>query len=256
MALKRVVHGFTPLVGTVLESQTHPKALLAQLNAEQITYHNGPVIRNVETTPVFLGSQWQGSTLNPITSQLEAFFESFVSSVSLTALVEYSAGGWTIGKGSSNPMVLLPDAAIGNEIDDSQIQAILTKAIGDGRLPQINPNSLYVMFLPDGTTVTAPGVGASCVGNCGYHFNVNGVPYAVLPYPSCSGCLPQGLNTFAALTSTTSHEICEAITNPLGTGWYRDSDQSEIGDLCAWKTKIMNGYVVQEIWSNSAGGCS
>ena len=75
-----------------------------------------------------------------------------------------------------------------------------------------------------------------------------------MPYPGCTGC-EGGLAIPDALTSTSSHELCEAITDPIpGTGWYDDAN-GEIGDICAWKTKTLGGYVVQLEWSNEAEAC-
>ena len=75
-----------------------------------------------------------------------------------------------------------------------------------------------------------------------------------MPYPDCAGCVG-GLAVLDALTSTSSHELCEAITDTVpGTGWYDDS-KGEIGDICSWQTKVVDGYTVQLEWSNSAGRC-
>jgi hypothetical protein len=47
------------------------------------------------------------------------------------------------------------------------------------------------------------------------------------------------------LTSTSSHELCEAITGPApGQGWYDDT-HGEIGDICAWQEKKLENYAVQ-----------
>ena len=81
-----------------------------------------------------------------------------------------------------------------------------------------------------------------------------GVFYAAMPYPGCAGCMG-GLAVLPALTSTSSHELCEAITDPIpGQGWYDDAN-GEIGDICAWKTKQLGAYTVQLEWSNTAGNC-
>ena len=54
---------------------------------------------------------------------------------------------------------------------------------------------------------------------------------------------------------TSSHELCESVTDPVpGQGWYDDAN-GEIGDICAWQTKTLDGYTVQLEWSNSAGAC-
>jgi len=39
-----------------------------------------------------------------------------------------------------------------------------------------------------------------------------------------------------------------------GQGWY-DDNNGEIGDICAWKTRILGGYTIQLEWSNNAGAC-
>ena len=75
-----------------------------------------------------------------------------------------------------------------------------------------------------------------------------------MPYPGCAGCLGS-YASFVALTSTSSHELCEAITDPIpGQGWYDDAN-GEIGDICAWQTKQIGGYTVQLEWSNKSGTC-
>jgi hypothetical protein len=75
-----------------------------------------------------------------------------------------------------------------------------------------------------------------------------------MPYPGCNGCTG-GLSAFDALTSTSSHELCEAITDPIpGQGWYDDAN-GEIGDICAWETKKVDRYTVQLEWSNQANRC-
>ena len=45
------------------------------------------------------------------------------------------------------------------------------------------------------------------------------------------------------------------ITDPVpGQGWY-DDNNGEIGDICAWKTRTLGGYTIQQEWSNKAGAC-
>src|SRR3989475_5457792 len=62
--------------------------------------------------------------------------------------------------------------------------------------------------------------------------SAGGLYYAVVPYPNCSGCLGN-LAPLDALTSVCSHELAEAITDPVpGQGWYNDTN-GEIGDICA-----------------------
>lgn len=57
----------------------------------------------------------------------------------------------------------------------------------------------------------------------------------ILPYPGCSGCAG-GLTPFDALTSTSSHELCElceAITDPIpGQGWRSIGVVEQSGPVC------------------------
>src|SRR5256885_2648827 len=84
--------------------------------------------------------------------------------------------------------------------------------------------------------------------------SAGGLFYAVVPYPNCAGCLAD-LQPLDALTSVCSHELAEAITDPVpGQGWYDDTS-GEIGDICAWQNKKLGAYEVQLLWSNRAKAC-
>ena len=115
-------------------------------------------------------------------------------------------------------------------------------------IPRPTAHTLYFIYLPPGITVIKAGAGQSCAphGLCGYHDTIQRqIFYAVMPYPNCRGCLIQGnTSAFDALTSTISHELCEAITDPIpGMGWY-DNDNGEIGDICGWKIKDIGTYKI------------
>jgi hypothetical protein len=131
---------------------------------------------------------------------------------------------------------------------------LLQREIDAGTLPANNSNTLYFVFLPDGVQVVQAN-SASCEAFCGYHDSFGqSVFYAVMPFPGCPGCTG-GLAALDALTSTSSHELCEAITDPIpGQGWY-DDNNGEIGDICAWKTRTLGKYTIQLEWSNQAGSC-
>ena len=121
-------------------------------------------------------------------------------------------------------------------------------------VPAGTANTLYCAFLPPGVSVVA-GSERSCQAFCGYHDrSAGGLFYAVVPYPNCSGCLAD-LQPLDALTSVCSHELAEAITDPVpGQGWY-DETGGEIGDICAWQDKKLGAYEVQLLWSNRAKAC-
>ena len=228
-------------------------ALAAPITAPKLTYRGGPLLSAVQVFTFFWGTAWQG-TEAPLVQEINQFFDFVLTSPLMAQLAEYSVAGTSIGPGARSGAVILstdPPSAIA----DTDIQQLIQQELSsDAAVPQPTPNSLYYVFLPPGVTVTLGG-DASCSNFCGYHSDISGsIFYAVMPYPDCSGCTGT-LAVLDALTSTTSHELCEAITDPVpGQGWY-DDHNGEIGDICAWKTKRLGSYTVQLEWSNRAGQC-
>ena len=232
----------------------YPFERAAAAPAPQLTYRNGPLLTNVEVFTVFWGNSWQDAANSQLMQDLNNFFDYILSSPLIDQLGEYNVQGKTIGHGTWTGSKNLTDSEPGKSVQDSAIQEMLQSELTAGTLPAPTPNSLYFVFLPAGTKVTQAGA-ASCKDFCGYHdATSNNTFYAVMPYPNCSGC-QGGLEVFPALTSTSSHELCEAITDPVpGQGWYDDAN-GEIGDICAWKTKTVGAYTVQQEWSNTAQSC-
>jgi hypothetical protein len=220
-----------------------------------LTYRNGPLLTNVEVFTIFWGAAWQDGANSPLITQINNFFDYILASPLIDQLGEYSVPGKTIGRGVLIGTNTFTGSSPAKSVTDAAIQKFLQAQISAGSFPAATANSLYFLYLPPGTTVKQ-GAAASCKDFCGYHeaTATGNIYYAVMPYPGCSGCLG-ALETFPALTSTSSHELCEAITDPIpGQGWY-DDNNGEIGDICAWKTKPLGDYTVQLEWSNAASSC-
>jgi hypothetical protein len=223
--------------------------------APRLTYRNGPLLAAAQVFTIFWGSAWQQAPQSDFVQRINQFFDFILASALLDQLAEYSVPGKQIGRGTRVGTATLTTPELGKSIQDSAIQKMLQQEISAGTtLPAPTPDTVYFVMLPPGVQVIQGG-GASCQVFCGYHDAINGsIFYAVMPYPACSGCTG-GLSAFDALTSTTSHELCEAITDPVpGQGWY-DDNNGEIGDICAWKTRSLGGYTIQLEWSNKAGSC-
>jgi hypothetical protein len=229
-------------------------ARAAAAAAPVLTYRSGPLLTAVQVFTVFWGSAWQQAPNTGLLQQMNQFFDYILTSQLMDQLAEYSVPGQAIGHGSRIGTTVLTSPALGASVQDSDIQQLLQQQIDAGTLPATNPNTLYFVFLPQGVQVVQAN-SASCQAFCGYHDSFgNNVYYAVMPYPDCQGCTG-GLALSDALTSTTSHELCEAITDPIpGRGWY-DDNNGEIGDICAWKTRTLGSYTIQLEWSNQAGSC-
>jgi hypothetical protein len=223
--------------------------------APQLTYRNGPLLATPQVFTIFWGSAWGQPPQSDLLLRINQFFDFILTSALLDQLAEYSVPGQQIGHGKRIGTATLTSPDPGKSVQDSAIQKMLQTEIAAGTaLPAPAPNTLYFLMLPPGVQVLQGG-SASCKAFCGYHDAINGkIFYAVMPYPGCAGCTG-ALTVFDALTSTTSHELCEAITDPVpGTGWY-DDNNGEIGDICAWKTRTLGGYTIQLEWSNRSSSC-
>lgn len=223
--------------------------------APQLTYRNGPLLTSVQVFTIFWGAAWQQPPQNGLVARMNQFFDFILTSALLDQLSEYSVPGKQIGHGKRIGTTTLTKPDPGKSVQDSAIQKMLQQEISSGTVvPKPTPNTLYFVMLPPGVQVNQGG-SASCQTFCGYHDAINNdIFYAVMPYPGCPGCTG-GLSVFDALTSTTSHELCEAITDPIpGQGWYDDTN-GEIGDICAWKTRSLGGFTIQLEWSNKASSC-
>ncbi|HKR97556.1 MAG TPA: hypothetical protein VJW55_19425 [Candidatus Angelobacter sp.] len=258
-----------------------------------LTYHNGPIISNVQVIQVLYGSGSYNPQIAGTTSPtMGNFFADLTGANSgyIPFLQQYNTNisggtGQVFGNGTFGGLFqIVPSAANnGSTIDDSNIQAELLAQISAGHLPAPvldslgNPNTLYMIYFPPGKTITQGG-SSSCVGGgfCAYHgttsntLNSHNVLYGVLPdMQAGSGCAT-GCGTssvFGNYTSVTSHELTEALTDadvgiatvigpPLA--WY-DSTNGEIGDICNGQqgSYVANGttYTVQLEFSNSANNC-
>ncbi len=230
----------------------HPQ--MFQAASPQLTYRNGPLLTAVKVFTVFWGASWTSGAPQTLMTDLNAFFDYILTSPLIDQLAEYNAGKYKISHGQRiGTASIAPPTK--TSVTDSAIQKQLKSSIASNKaFPKPDPNTLYFLYLPQGVRVVQGG-SASCQSFCGYHSDIGGkIFYAVMPYPGCAGCTG-GLAPFDALTSTSSHELCEAITDAIpGQGWYDDSN-GEIGDICAWKTKKLGSYTVQLEWSNKANNC-
>lgn len=220
----------------------------------KLTYRSGALLQNVEVFTIFWGKSWgsSGSSAS-LVAKLNQFFSAILVSPAIDQLSEYNVPGQKIGHGSfTGTKTITANAPVGS-VTDAAIQTQLKKWIAAKTVLTTNKNTLYFIYLDPGV-VSVMGGSRSCQSYCGYHNSVGKVFYAVMPYPSCTGCLARQ-TAFDALTGTSAHELCEAITDPTpGSGWYDDTN-GEIGDICAWKFKKIAGYNVQLEWSNAQGKC-
>jgi hypothetical protein len=242
-------------VADTVSQPTVEAAAAAPPSPPHLTYRNGPLLTSVEVFTIFWGQAWHQGPPSVLATQINQFFDFILTSPLIDELAEYSVPGKQIGHGKHTGTLMITTPKLRHSVSDTAIQHMLQHEISSNpAVPHPTPNTLYFVYLPPGVRVVQGG-SASCQAFCGYHNDVSGqIFYAAMPYPGCAGCLG-GLTALDALTSTSSHELCEAITDPIpGQGWYDDAN-GEIGDICAWKTKKVGQYTVQLEWSNKANKC-
>jgi hypothetical protein len=233
---------------------SEPLAHAGPASAPQLSYRGGPLLTAVKVYTVFWGAAWANAQ-SALAVQINDFFKTILKSALIDQLSEYNTPKYSIGHGKLIGTTTISTPAPHKSTTDTAIRTMLQHEIGSGSvLPAPDANTLYFVYLPPGVAVVQGG-SRSCQAFCGYHDSISGqLFYAVMPYPNCSGCTG-GLSVEDALTSTSSHELCEAITDAIpGQGWY-DDQNGEIGDICAWKTKKLGQWTVQLEWSNKQNKC-
>src|SRR5262249_17722528 len=126
------------------------------------------------------------------------------------------------------------------QITDQQIQGMLQNEMNNGHIAAADGNKLYMVFLP-------PAVGVADGSGGGHHnsFTTNsGVRayYAIVDHPlsGFSTGLANSLTSFQQLTLVASHEMVEAISDPMvgyRAAWYDRNPKPdplsgyEIGDI-------------------------
>ncbi|MHB8719145.1 MAG: PLL family lectin [Candidatus Dormibacteria bacterium] len=275
----------------------HPRAS-ASTSPPHLEYWGGKVISSVQVVEVLYGPGTYEAevTASPSTyPSVGSFYRGITQSPYIDWLSEYNTtitaqGGipgtnQTIGRGSFLSQVQIspsaadaPSTANGMTVTDTQIQRELKLQIASTTLPAPGPNVLYAIHFPLGVTISmADGSGAtvySGVGFCAYHGTTSAPEayYSVLPDFDTGGMTQCGTGTeFQRLTTISSHELVEAITDPeVGNaaalapplGWYDQANNQEAADLCESlndQASMVGGdghtYSVQVAWSNLQNAC-
>lgn len=156
----------------------------------KLTYRNGPLLSSVEVFTIFWGAVWQHAPQNDNLTKVNSFFDFILTSSLLDQLAEYNVPNYSITHGRRVGMVTLTSPTPKKSVSDSQIQHLLQQEITTNKVfPTPTKNTLYFVYLPPGVSVSQGG-SRSCQAFCGYHNDLHSqIFYAVMPYPSCNGCL-------------------------------------------------------------------
>lgn len=235
-------------------------------------YHHGPTMRTGSITYTIFWTPL-GSYVSPTYASLINRFFADIGGTSLYNIATQYAdtagananrswlgGTWT--DTTPYPVGLnLQDSAIRHEIARAETVNGWTGGL----------QHLFVVYTAANTMICK---GKWCAFDqfCAYHSSFGSTLYVVVPYLSdhldiCGTTTsPNGDPDADAAINLSSHELLEAVTDPLGSAWY-DSQNDEIGDVCAWTfgptdatgaDVTWNGhpYILQEEWDARANTCA
>ena len=216
----------------------------------EIASLGGPQLEHPKLVPIFFAGDDQAA-------RLTQFSQWIVTSNWLDQV----GSEYGVGPGTMPGAVQRTDAAPAT-ITDDQIVDLVYAGLGDHTLPAPAADTLYMVFFPSTTTITA-GSELSCVDFGGYHSSArrNDIELAYAVIASCDA-------TIVEREVIASHELIEAATDPLPTNHpgFQIIDPSnpwlalgaEVADLCQRgdATELWNEatFTAQRSWSNNEAG--
>jgi hypothetical protein len=250
-----------------------PSVYQASYGSGPLLNHGGAVISNAGFWALYWNSsvanatatsvnQTTGTKYATLRDQMDAFLTSFGNGAPYSqAPTDDFAIVQQYGTGISSTVhywgYKVANEKTKSSISDSAIRSFIAAQFNSGAVPP-SSSIIYGVYMPPKMKVTMSG-GGSCSSFCGYHghFNYGGldIRYAVFPYLDCSACKLSSLTVADMMTIVASHEIREAVTDPMLNAWY-DKAGYEADDKCAWYNlyRMANGgFVVQPEFSNGGG---
>jgi hypothetical protein len=243
---------------TSVPVEAGPFAPASHPAAPQVESYGGSVMASPKIVPIFFTGD------DSMQKQIEQFLAQLPGSGYWSA----ATGEYGVGQPTIAPTIISSDTP---PITDDALQTWLV-SMTDGthkEWPTPDANTLYAVFLPDGVTITIPQWGKSCQGFGGYHSEgtskqSQSIVYALMPRCASFGQL-KGVD---ALTTTLSHELVEAVTDPADQSnpayALPDKDHyvwalvplSEVGDMCTYEPqsnqRLVGNFMVQRTWSNAS----
>jgi hypothetical protein len=260
-----------------------------------LVYHGGPIMPNVTTYAIFwIPPHLQNSSPTSMSATYRSLLTRFLTDYpghgidnnntqySQTGPTKYIHNSGAFGgafvdtslypaSGCSDP------ATPGNCLTDGQIRHEVKKVMAlEGWTGGLN--HMFLVFTSSGEGSCLDNLGhCSYTFFCAYHSSiVAGLPAPIIygnePFADTSVCqlpgAPSPNNDAAADDAATiaSHELTEAITDPLGTAWWEPTQGFEIGDMCAYNygsltwhsgdaNEMWNGhfYLLQQEFDNHIG---
>jgi hypothetical protein len=232
------------------------------------TYQGGPVVISAKVVLIFWGPSFSNAASPDFAyaQALQAFRNQYGTNSEYNVITQYY-------QNPNKQLIQLSNLAAGTadmfdtstpptEVTDSIVQSEVSKYL---TTHAFNASTVYEVVIPS-TSYSDDGQGDDSCGGpnlqyCAYHSSftsgANNVLYAIEPYPSCGGCQVAGWTAAENEDHFICHETREAVTDPLGTGWWNTRTGEELDDQCAWNPApfLSGGFGYQYEWSNASSGC-
>jgi hypothetical protein len=242
--------------GSGAQTIQHQKYTSAgDLANQTLTNLGGAVLSSIQLRLAFWGTEWATASAPVLTSQVIADVKSMVSGPYLDAVKQYGAAGAFVDR-----VVNLTGEDPPNPVTQANVANRVIKLIDDEVVPEPDEDfttAFYLVFLPrrvgGALLATPPGASGAhsfaTYSDFDFPFDVDNdsVFFAWISNQSRAG-----------ISTTVSHEIVEAMTDPTGNTWQvnptNPTNWNEIGDLCQ-SAALLKGVTVQSYWSKSDNAC-
>ena len=238
--------------------------------AGAMLYYGGTVMENAKVVSVMWGPNVPATTV----AGIPGFTAAMVNSTYMDPLSQYDTTlnaqdgrpgtQQHIGRGTFVGQVQITPRNTKTTLTNDDIRKELKYQIKTGALPKQNPNMLYMVYFPQGVTITLDGL-RSCIDYGAYHFatietdiNKKNIYYSV--EPACN-------YSFNTITYIAAHEFVEAVTdniptpgsNPAFPQAWNTSNGYEVADICSASGQLTAGgksYTVTQYYLNTTAKCS
>jgi hypothetical protein len=215
---------------------------------DSVSFHGGAVIISPQVQLIFWGSRWAGGA-SPTETQVTNAIADIIAGPYLLKLRQYGIGPATLHGVST---IVSPDPPSPFSVDD--VRNFIWDLIDQGEFPEPDDpggRNFYAVIMPDNVVYDQPNVaiGAHSVAT---DFDL---PADI---DKAWFCWVGNDGTLDTITSTFSHELVEAITDPEDDGWQMSrslNGGNEIGDACRHGSARLDGVLVQAYWSQRDRSC-
>ena len=213
----------------------------------EVHYHGGALIPHVSLQLIFWGNAWTQPPTTPTSGQVIAAVQSILAGPYMSRLLQYGIGVGNL----RGAITVLSDPP--NPFSKDDWHNLIWDLIDQGTFPEPDEpdgRNLYVIIPP-------PGVGFTDSGTCGAHGFPGDYDFPA-DYDVAWGGFVLNDGNLDTITTSLSHELVEACTDPEDDGWTikgRSSPSAEICDVCEQTTGRVNGVMVQGYWSVHHNAC-